>query len=172
MQSAKSRTAHVRALSTIIVALASLFGGAIPSLAASLVPVNVDEAKIVRMPGRTATIILGNPLVADISLQSGGIMVVTGKSYGDTNLIALDATGAILAEQTIQVRGQPEGMLVVYRGTARETYSCKPNCEQQIMLGDSDAAFARVLGQTSARVQAAQALAAPVPNIRGTPARP
>ena len=41
---------------------------------------------------------IGNPLIADASVQPGGIMVVTGKGYGVTNLVALDRDGATLME--------------------------------------------------------------------------
>ena len=46
-----------------------------------------------RLPERVATIVIGNPLIADATLQSGGILVLTGKGYGATNLLALDRVG-------------------------------------------------------------------------------
>src|SRR5438552_9600704 len=52
------------------------------------VAVNVDQAKLVKLPGKIATIVVGNPLIADVSLQPGGIVVVTGKGYGATNFLA------------------------------------------------------------------------------------
>jgi hypothetical protein len=57
-------------------------------------------------------------------------MVITGKSYGTTNLIALDRRGAVLVEASIVVQG-PEPVSVVYFGMERETYSCTPKCERQ-----------------------------------------
>ena len=59
--------------------------------------VNVDQAKLVKLPTRVATIVVGNPLIADVTLQNGGIVVVTGKSYGATNFIAMDRSGEIPA---------------------------------------------------------------------------
>ena len=35
---------------------------------------------------------VGNPLIADATVQPGGILVITGKGYGATNLVALDRT--------------------------------------------------------------------------------
>ena len=52
-------------------------------------------------------------------------------------------------------------MLVVYRGIERETYSCTPNCEKRITLGDGTAYFEAVIGQTVTRNGAAQAGAQP-----------
>ena len=48
-------------------------------------------------------------------------MVITGKGYGMTNIVALDRTGAILMERTVEVQG-PQNVVVVYRGVERETY--------------------------------------------------
>ena len=56
------------------------------------------------MPDGAHTLIIGNPLVADVTmLKSNRLLVVTGKSFGTTNLILLDETGARSGEQTITV---------------------------------------------------------------------
>jgi Flp pilus assembly secretin CpaC len=65
----------------------------------------LDQATLVRLPDRVATIVIGNPLIADASIQPGGVMVITGKGYGSTNVIVLDRAGAVLLEKTIEVRG-------------------------------------------------------------------
>ena len=52
--------------------------------------------------GTDRTLVVGNPLIADAAVQSGGVVVVTGKSYGMTNLVALDRTGAMLVEYPIR----------------------------------------------------------------------
>ena len=62
-------------------------------------------AKLVKLPGGIATIVVGNPLIADVTLQNGGVVVVTGKGYGATNFIALDRTGQVLVDRQIQVEG-------------------------------------------------------------------
>jgi Flp pilus assembly secretin CpaC len=72
------------------------------------VSVMIDHAKVIRLPERTQTVIVGNPVIADVTTQKNGILVVTGKSYGITNLIALDAAGALLAESMIRVRAPSE----------------------------------------------------------------
>src|SRR5205807_3545294 len=85
------------------------------------IAVNVDQAKLVRMPDRVATIVVGNPLIADVTLQTGGIIVVTGKGYGATNFIALDRSGEVLVDRLIQVEGPTDQLVTVYRGVERES---------------------------------------------------
>src|SRR5882757_11066244 len=91
--------------------------------------VNVDQAHIMRLPDKVATIVIGNPLIVDASLQNGGILVVTGKSFGSTNLLALDRAGKTVLDTTVEVVGPPgANLVVVYKGVARESYSCTPEC--------------------------------------------
>jgi Pilus formation protein N terminal region len=109
--------------------------------------VNVDQAKLVKLPTRVATIVVGNPLIADVTLQNGGIVVVTGKSYGATNFIAMDRSGEILVDRLIQVEGPTDQLVTVYRGVDRETYSCMPICQRRVTLGDGDSYFKSVMDQ-------------------------
>jgi Flp pilus assembly secretin CpaC len=118
--------------------------------AADTLTVVLDQAQIMKLPDRVGTIIIGNPLIADVSLQAGGAMVVTGKGYGATNIIALDRAGATLMATTVRVVG-PRDVVVVYRGMERESYSCAPKCERRITLGDAPPYFDATLGQASTR---------------------
>jgi hypothetical protein len=118
--------------------------------ATDTIDVILDQAQIVRLPDRVGTIVVGNPLIADVTVQSGGLMVVTGKGYGRTNVIALDHRGAVLLEKSIQVQG-PYNVVVIYRGVDRESYSCSPKCERRITLGDTKDYFDATLNQTGNR---------------------
>jgi Flp pilus assembly secretin CpaC len=116
-----------------------------------VVTVIVDNAKVIRLPDNTRTVIVGNPMIADVSLQKNGVVILTGKSYGATNLIALDKSGGLLAESTISVQAQQASVVMVQRGLERESYSCTPNCQPSAQLGDSTKHYGEVSGQASAR---------------------
>jgi hypothetical protein len=129
---------------------------------ADTVNVNLDQARMVKMPERVATIVIGNPLIADATLQAGGILVVTGKGYGSTNLVALDRSGRVLMDKKIQVLGPgSDDIVVVYKGIERESYSCSPECAPRITLGDSAGYFNAALAQTGTRSGQASGLAGP-----------
>jgi Flp pilus assembly secretin CpaC len=123
-----------------------------------VVTVVVDQARLMRLPDRVATLVIGNPLVADAALQAGGTMILTGKGYGTTNLLALDRDGKVLMQRMVHVQA-PRDAVFVYRGTDRQSYSCTPTCERRVMLGDADAAFTSILSQTTARNAQAQGAA-------------
>ena len=125
---------------------------AAPTYAADLISVPLDKARILHLPDRAATIVIGNPLIADLSIQPGGLAVITGKSYGETNFVVLDRGGIVLAEKTVEVTFPDEQTaVVVYRGADRETYSCTPDCSRRLTLGDAPDVFDKVMQQTTNR---------------------
>jgi len=113
--------------------------------------VHVDHAKVVRLPERTQTVIVGNPIIADVTVQRNGILVVTGKSFGSTNMIALDGSGALLAESMISVQAPQDSVVTVQRGLNRESYSCTPTCQPSLQLGDNPGFFDGVGAQATQR---------------------
>src|SRR5690348_13331786 len=114
---------------------------------ADIVAVNVDQARLVKLPARVATIVVGNPLIADVALQAGGVIVVTGKGYGATNFIAMDRSGEVLVDRLIRVEGPTDQLITVYRGIDRNTYSCMPICQRRVTLGDGDNFFKSAMDQ-------------------------
>src|SRR5204863_4372428 len=126
------------------------------SAPAADVTVILDQAQVLKAPDRLTTVIIGNPLIADVSLQPNGVIVITGKGYGITNLIMLDRAGNLLMEKSIEVLGPFPVVVVVYRGAERQSYSCTPICERRITLGDSSAYFDAVINQTAMRNGLAQ----------------
>jgi hypothetical protein len=133
--------------------LASIFAVAIslslaPAVHASeIISVNVDQAKLFKLTGRVATLVVGNPLIADVTLQPGGVVVVTGKGYGATNVIAMDRTGEVLEDRIIRVEGPTDQVVTVYKGVERESYSCMPVCQRRITLGDGEGYFKSTMEQ-------------------------
>lgn len=114
------------------------------------ISVILDEARLIKMPDRVSTIVIGNPAIADAIVQASGWMVLTGKSQGATNVVALDRSGTILMEKTVEVQGSRD-VVVVYRGVDRNSYSCTPDCDRRLTLGDSQSFFELTAGQIGAR---------------------
>ena len=130
-----------------------------PARAESPISVHVDQARVIKLPERAATVVIGNPLIADLTLQPHGLAVITGKGYGATNVIVLDKDGAVLAEHNLEVQEPTDPTVVVYRGADdRETYSCTPECSRRLTLGDTPEFFDKTMAQVTTRN--AQAMAA------------
>ena len=109
-----------------------------PVLAADGAPinVNVNMARILRINAAAATVIIGNPGVADVTIQDPQTLVLTGKSYGQTNLIVLDSAGNPIADTLIEVVQMQAGVVTVYQGQARTSLACAPVCQSVVMMGD------------------------------------
>jgi hypothetical protein len=107
----------------------------------SMIAVTLDQAKIARLPQGTATLIVGNPMIADVTmLKNSKTMVITGKGFGQTNLIAIDGTGSLIEEEQIQVL-PAKTVLVLQSGSSRISYSCNPTCMPTVQLGDDNDVF-------------------------------
>jgi len=126
---------------------------ATPALAATgddILRITLDQAQVVQLPPNTATVVIGNPAIADITALKNNVgMIVTGKSFGHTNMIALDAAGHPIDEKQIHV-GPVENVLVVQRGMIRESYACDPKCMPAAILGDDPGVFGNVSGAVTA----------------------
>jgi len=131
--------------------LITIFSPTAFAAAAEPITVLLDQARILQLPERAATVVVGNPLNAYLSIQPGGLAVITGKGYGATNFVVLDRHGVVLTEQTVQVTGASDRTVIVYRGTERETYSCTPDCSRRITLGDDPDFFDKTLTQSTNR---------------------
>ncbi|HEX8167931.1 MAG TPA: pilus assembly protein N-terminal domain-containing protein [Beijerinckiaceae bacterium] len=146
------RSISARAAAVLAVLAAATAGAAAaPVSGQPPLTVMIDHAKVVKLPERTQTVIVGNPIIADVTVQRNGIMVVTGKSYGVTNLIALDGAGTLLSESLISVQAPTESLVTVQRGLERESYSCTPSCQPSLLLGDATKYFGEVGGQAGQR---------------------
>lgn len=144
---ATSLAAHLRAISISSVVI--LTGPALASDA--MLNVAVDHASIVRAPDTVATVIVGNPMIADAMIQKNGVVVVTGKTFGSTNVMLLDGAGTLLSETIVNVRRAADGVVVVQRGNSRESFSCTPRCDPLLTIGDVDKIFKDTASQIAER---------------------
>lgn len=122
-----------------IFALALLWTGLAPLSARAAdapINVNVNMARILRINAPAATVIVGNPGIADVLIQDPETLVLTGKSYGQTNLIVLDSAGTPIADTIIEVVQMQAGTLTVFQGQARTSLACAPICQNTITMGD------------------------------------
>ena len=153
MLSILSRNARISLLSLLAGAgaMVSTMLVAAFAKAAELIEVTVDHAKVMRVSKPASTIIIGNPGIADATVQDATTLIITGKSYGVTNMIILGEDGQPIADTLLTVRAEAVNAVTVYRRTDRVTYSCSPNCERSLALGDDSNSFGEVQSQVQQR---------------------
>jgi hypothetical protein len=114
---------------------ATLAALAVPAAAASDVTLNADQAKIIAVSGQPGTVVVGNPSIADVTVQ-GNRVVLMGRNYGVTNLIILDRDGNQLAALDVTVQITDKNAVHVYKAGGRMSLVCAPTCEQTLQVGD------------------------------------
>jgi Flp pilus assembly secretin CpaC len=113
------------------IALATVSLLSMSSAFASDTGINVimNQAKIVKLSRAADTVIVGNPEIADAAVQDASTIVLTGKGFGTTNFVVLDAQGNAIVDEMVMVSRSNENSMRIYRGTDIQTLSCTPNCE-------------------------------------------
>ncbi|MEQ1672642.1 MAG: pilus assembly protein N-terminal domain-containing protein [Hyphomicrobium sp.] len=143
-----------RLQNSMLVSLTLLAGMAdVQSAAAGDLIVRYDQSQLLRLPRPASEVIIGNPSIADISLQGGNLLVVTGKTFGITNVIALDADRNVIQDQRVVVERDERRVVNLHKGSTRYTYSCSPNCETNLTIGDGKDYFDQVLKSNNDKIR-------------------
>jgi Flp pilus assembly secretin CpaC len=100
-----------------------------PANAEPGISVQMNEAKIVKLARPADTVVIGNPAIADASVQDASTIVLTAKGFGVTNLVVLDRDGNPIVDELVTVTRQTASSVRVYRRAEMQTLSCTPYCE-------------------------------------------
>ena len=109
-----------------------------PALAEDL-SVSKDQSKVIKLTGAASTVVVGNPAIADVTMQDASTAFVTGKGYGTTNVIAMDADGRQIASFRVVVTSSADLSVTLIKGREQITLSCAPRCEQTASSGGGTA---------------------------------
>lgn len=103
------------------------------------VSVQMDNVALVAFKDPVATLYLGNPSIADLTLIDSKHAFVMGKRFGTTNLIGLSADKNVIVNEPVTVSSRGTGAVTIYRGADSYNYSCtKSHCETHPVPGDPD----------------------------------
>jgi Flp pilus assembly secretin CpaC len=119
------------ALLKLLPGLAALVSALIISAGAGAagIEVTMNQAKIVKLARAADTIVIGNPAIADASVQDASTVVLTGKGFGVTNLVVLDEMGNPIIDEQVTVTRGTASTVRIYRRAQVQTLSCTPFCE-------------------------------------------
>lgn len=109
--------------------LAAAVLGSTSALADTGIQVLMNQAKILKLSRPADTIVVGNPAIADASVQDSNTIVLTGKGFGVTNLVVLDKDGSPIVDAEVTVSRHDASSVRVYRRAEVQTLSCTPYCE-------------------------------------------
>ena len=138
---------------------AALLGlAAITSAHAESLVLEADKSILINMAERPGTVVVGNPAIADVSIN-GKTIFLHGRGYGNTGMIVLDVQGNQLANFDVSVKqAQADAVsffttrpTTVTDRTVRISYVCSPTCEANLQIGDWDNNFKAISEQNKAK---------------------
>ncbi len=106
--------------------------------------VRYDQSQILRLPRPVSELIIGNPSIADVAIQGSDLLVITGKTFGVTNVIALDPERNVIQDQRVVVQRDEQRLVNLHKGAVRQSYTCSPNCQPTLTIGDDPAYFEQI----------------------------
>src|SRR5665213_318936 len=121
----------------------------------------LDEVHTLTFRAPVATVYVGNPTIADVTMIDARHAFVQGKGYGRTNIVALNRDNVQVFNTHVTVIGNDSGNTVTLnRGAQRITLSCAGGrCEPTPTPGDGKDSYDAASTQASGHQNAARAAA-------------
>lgn len=99
------------------------------SEASSSLQLALNFAKVIALRAPARTIVVGNPAIADASIDSERTLVLTGKAIGTTNIVVLGAGNEELLNVAVDVMASSVGQVIVHSGATQQAFSCIGPCK-------------------------------------------
>ena len=91
--------------------------------------VEIDQAARVQLRGAAGSVIVGNPQIADVTVVDANTLYITGKGYGVTEIVAVDAIGrTVFQSEVVVTDGAGSGRVRVWRGGQATEMACAASC--------------------------------------------
>ena len=94
--------------------------------------VTMNKAAILRLAGQAQNVIIGDPRIADITVENRSMLVLFGRSPGETNLIVLNAQQREILSVPIVVTAENDRHVSVVAmtksGYTEVVYNCAERC--------------------------------------------
>lgn len=115
--------------------------------------VELDKAAVIKLKRDANVVVIANPNIADITVESPRLLFVLGLQPGETNLMVLDGDSETILSTTIVVVPPVDRVVTVNRGVLPEsTYSCDPRCALVRSPGADIAQAAAAMAATASSI--------------------
>ena len=92
--------------------------------------VEVDKAHLIQLDENAATVMIADPTIADVAVESPRLVFVVGRAVGETSLFILDADGNRMVDATVVV-GERADLAEAEPDAPAPTYSAVPAATKQ-----------------------------------------
>lgn len=114
--------------------------------------IETNKTKPVYLSGEAASVVIGNPGIADVSVLDENTLFVTGKTFGTTNLLVFDATGKQIYSVDVVVTTNTSRLVTINRAGQNHTYDCNGACRPTMTVGDDTTFYGAISQQTQAQI--------------------
>jgi len=102
--------------------------------------VEIDQAQRVQLRGPAGSVIVGNPAIADVTVVDANTLYITGKGYGVTEIVAVDAIGrTVFQSQIVVTDGAGSGRVRIWRAGQATEMACAASCSPSVRSADAEA---------------------------------
>jgi hypothetical protein len=142
--------------------------------------VEINKTSVLRLSRPAAAVIIGNPKIADIAVHSSDTLLLSGRGFGTTNILAFDEFGQTIMDAEIAVSAPQSSSAIRVNliGDGYKTFSCNPHCLPAPIIGDTRSFIndfegddvvtsnARATGPTNSSAQNPQSFTPPAPELQ------
>lgn len=108
---------------------------AVPAAAAAQtrpLSIDIDQSSRIQLRAPAGSVIVGNPNIADVTVVDANTLFITGKGYGVTEIVAVDALGRTVYQSQVVVTAGDTGRVRVWRGAQPTEMACASTCSPSI----------------------------------------
>lgn len=115
--------------------------------------IDIDFMRGLTFQRPASQIILGNPIIADITVKDDKNIFLSGKSPGRTNMLIYGRDGELSEQFTLVVR-DPNAYLTVFQGSKdRSHFDCEPLCQRVLRIEDRGQSAEEQRGRIAAQIE-------------------
>lgn len=125
---------HFLRFAAAMLAAAGLAGGVASVAQAQARPLNIeiDSSTRIQLRAPAGSVIVANPKIADVTVVDANTLFITGKGYGVTEIVAVDALGRPLFQSQVVVSAGSNGTVRVWRGAQATDMACGASCSPSV----------------------------------------
>ncbi len=109
--------------------------------------VEAGKTKPLRLKSAASSVALGNQNIAEVSVYDRNLLLVSGKTFGTTNILVFDKDGNTVYNADLVVTANQANLVTIKRAGSDFTYNCSPKCKDTIQIGDDSEHFTKTLSQ-------------------------
>lgn len=120
----------MRRIAAALLALAVLAPAPLALAQSRPLSVEVDHVARLNLSGSAASVIVGNPRIADVTVVDARTLFVSGRAYGTTEIVVLDGAGRSIYQGEVVVSSPSAGQVRVWRGAEVTHMACSATCSE------------------------------------------